>query len=182
MSRGGVYHFSRMANNPPSPFVKQTFRFYSEWYFFQRSSPPPPQPSTAVHAYEYWSHWHWMSSICKMAPIAKHFCWTSKSGWEYFLNDHYLYRYVPVWELGGWSDYTKMGQLHIYTKTTFLQWHLIVRKSTVPMQEYSGGIQVSVSFFGYPWLPSLMLCIHMLSKLESNTTHLMDDQHPPWSA
>ena len=40
-------------HNSLSPFVKRTFRFYSEWYFFQQSShpPPPPQPSTAVHAY-----------------------------------------------------------------------------------------------------------------------------------
>ena len=38
--------FSRTTNNPPSPFVKWTFRFYSEWYFFQRSLPPPPPPPT----------------------------------------------------------------------------------------------------------------------------------------
>ena len=27
-------------------------RFYSEWYFFQQSSPIPTQPSTAVHTYD----------------------------------------------------------------------------------------------------------------------------------
>ena len=43
--------FQSNDQHPLGPFVKQTFRFYSEWYFFQQSSPPPPQPSTAVHAY-----------------------------------------------------------------------------------------------------------------------------------
>ena len=31
-----------MTNNPLSPFVKRTFRFYSEWYFSNDLRPPNP--------------------------------------------------------------------------------------------------------------------------------------------